>query len=135
MRRPSLGSMRWSSHAVGGRHAPLPSSRAPHRIRILRERAAAGMGDGGRWRGSEGEGEGRWRQGGRERRGEERGGGGEGSEGAAGWLFCKSVSWGSVCKNNSNIEFFLLHVELNFNRRTYVKNIRTWFLFILGALY
>jgi hypothetical protein len=71
---------------------------------------------------------GRWRQEGRERRGEERGGGGEGSEGATGWLFCKSVSRGSVCKNNSNIEFFLLHVELNFNRRTYVKNIRTWFL-------
>ena len=70
-----------------------------------------------------------------ERRGEERGGGGEGSEGASGWLFCKSVLRGSVCKNNSNIEFFLLHVELNFNRRTYVKNIRTWFLFILGALY
>ena len=30
---------------------------------------------------------------------------------------------GDICKNNNIIDFFLLRVELNFNMRTYVKNI------------
>ena len=66
---------------------PLPPSRAPRRIRIPRERAAAAesrsSGDGGKRRGRRG-GEVRRRRGGRERRGRERAGGREGGRGQRG---------------------------------------------------
>jgi len=39
-------------------------------------------------------------------------------------LFAK-VSCGGICKNNSNIEFSLLRIELKFNVGIYMKNIRT----------
>jgi len=66
---------------------PLPPSRAPRRIRIPRERAAAAesrsSGDGGKRRGRRG-GEVRRRRGGRERRGRERAAGREGGRGQRG---------------------------------------------------
>jgi hypothetical protein len=34
---------------------------------------------------------------------------------------------GCVCKNDTNVEFPLLRVVINFNRRADMNNIRTWF--------
>jgi hypothetical protein len=31
--------------------------------------------------------------------------------------------WGCVCINDTNLEFLLLHIEINFNRRVHVTNI------------
>ena len=52
-----------------------------------------------------------------------------------GRVFLEKQLTGVFFKNNSDIKFFLLRVELNFNTRTYLKNIRMRFLFILQVLY
>lgn len=54
------------------------------------------------------------------------------SGGAAGGDFRKSVSRGELCKSKNIIEFFFVHVELNFSRRVYMK---PRFLFVLDMLY
>jgi hypothetical protein len=40
--------------------------------------------------------------------------------------------WGCVCINDTNLEFLLLRIEVNFNRRVHVTNIGTWLLRDVG---